>query len=41
MLKGKSLKRAERALKFLKRPRQPLDLVDARARIHFMLAASA
>ena len=41
VLKGKSLKRAERALKFLKKPRQPLDLVDARARIHLMLAGTA
>ena len=41
LLKGKSLKRAERALKFLKRPRQPLDLVDARARLHLMLAGTA
>lgn len=40
-LTGKSLKRAERALKFLKRPRQPLDLVDARARLHLMLAGTA
>ena len=41
LLKGKSLKRAERALKFLKRPRQPLVLVDARARLHLMLAGTA
>ncbi len=41
VLKGKSLKRAERALKSLKRPRQPLDLVDARARLHLMLAGTA
>ena len=41
VLKGKSLKRAERALKFLRKPRQPLDLVDARARIHLMLAGTA
>jgi beta-N-acetylhexosaminidase len=40
VLKGKSLKRAERALKFLKPP-EPLDLVDARARLHLMLAGTA
>ena len=41
VLAGKSLKRAQRALKFLKMPLEPLDLVDARARIHLMLAGSA
>ena len=41
VLAGKSLKRAQRALKVLKAGPQPLDLVDARARIHLMLAATA
>ena len=41
VLKGKSLKRAQRALKFVKGPAQPLDLVDARARLHLMLAGTA
>ncbi len=40
-LAGASLKRAERALALLTMPRQPLDLVDARARIHLMLATTA
>ena len=39
-LAGASLKRAERAMALLKAP-QPLDLVDARARIHLMLATTA
>jgi len=41
LLEGRSLERAQRALGMLKAAPQPLDLVDARARIHFMLAASA
>jgi len=40
-LTGESLKRAERALALLKVAEQPLDLVDARARIHLMLATTA
>jgi beta-N-acetylhexosaminidase len=39
MLEGRSLERAQRALALLEAPAQPLDLVDARARIHLMLAA--
>ena len=41
MLAGRSLERAERALGLLLAPEQPLDLVDARARIHLMLATTA
>ena len=40
VLRGLSLARAERALGLLKIPPQPLDLVDARARVHLMLAGT-
>jgi beta-N-acetylhexosaminidase len=41
LLEGRSLERAERALGLLKKAHSALDLVDARARIHLMLAATA
>jgi beta-N-acetylhexosaminidase len=41
VLKGKSLKRAERAFKYIQVLPAPLDLVDARARLHLMLAGTA
>ena len=41
VLAGESLERAQRALDLLKKPSQPLDLVDARARLHLMLAGTA
>ncbi len=41
LLKGKSLKRAERAFKYIQVLPAPLDLVDARARLHLMLAGTA
>ncbi len=41
VLAGKSLERAERALALLKAAEQPLDLVDARAKVHSMLATTA
>ena len=40
-LRGKSLERAQHALELIKKPSQPLDLVDARARLHLMLAGTA
>ena len=39
-LAGKSLERAKRALALLEKPVEPLDLVDARRKIHLMLAAA-
>jgi len=41
VLQSLSLERAERALGLLRIPLQPLDLVDARARLHLMLAGTA
>jgi beta-N-acetylhexosaminidase len=40
-LSGLSLERAKRALALLERPIVPLDLVDARAKIHLMLAGAS
>ena len=40
-LTGKSLERAQRALALLEKEPEPLDLVDARHKIHLMLAAAS
>ena len=40
-LQGLTMDRAQRALGLLKTPPKPLDLVDARARLHLMLAGTA
>lgn len=40
-LSGASLERAKKALALLERPLVPLDLVDARAKIHLMLAGAS
>lgn len=40
-MRGNSLERAQRALELIKKPSRPLDLVDARARLHLMLAGTA